>query len=61
MLRDLHGEMADAARGADDQHALAGGKSGLVGERLQRRSAGDGQRGGLIVVDAVGDRNDAFG
>ena len=45
--------MADAARGAVDQHPLTGDDARLVDQCLQRRAAGDRQRGGDGVVDPV--------
>jgi len=51
--RDLHGEMTHAAGGAGNQHPLAAAHVRFVGERLQRRAAGDRQRGRVRVVERL--------
>ena len=53
VLRDLHGEVPDPARGAGDQDALARAKARLVDDRLQCRSRRDRQCGGLIEAEVV--------
>ncbi len=59
VLRDLDGKVPDAARGTVDQHALTGDDARLVDQCLQRRAAGDRQRGGDGIVDSVGNRKQA--
>ena len=59
VLRHLHGEMSDAARRADDEHALAGNELRIVDQRLHGRAARHRRRGGMLVRDGVGNRHDA--
>src|SRR5262245_18862957 len=47
----LHGEVADAAAGAGDDHTLTALQTAVVEERLPRAEAGEGDRRALDVVD----------
>jgi hypothetical protein len=51
--RNLDRKVADAPGGAVDQHPLTGDDARLVDPCLQRRAAGDWQRGRAGVVDPV--------
>ncbi len=53
-LRDLHGERADAARGADDEHPLARSEPSLVAQPLERRAGRDRDGGGLLEREVGG-------
>jgi hypothetical protein len=45
---------------ARDQHALSDRQLGLVGQRLECRAAGDGQRRGVRIVDTGGNAQQPF-
>jgi hypothetical protein len=51
--RELHGEVADAAAGAGDDHALTALQTAVVEERLPRAEAGEGDRRALDVVERL--------
>ena len=54
VARDLHGEVADAARGGGDQHGLARPQLQRLGERLVGGQAGEGEGGGGREVQGGG-------
>jgi hypothetical protein len=57
----LHGDRADAARGAVDEDALPGLEVGMAEQGLPGGESGDGQRGGRDVVDVGGQRGEVAG
>ena len=50
---ELHGEPADSAGGAEDQHALAGLEPAVVEQPLPRRQCGKRDGGGLGVAQRL--------
>src|SRR6185503_13630928 len=60
-LRDLHGEMPDPAGCGEDQHAALRADSGRLDQRLPRGEAGERQRRGLDVAEALRDQGQLAG